>query len=71
MTLECPVCCESLGGAELLPEVVVSGAEPLRFRVLCQCGYTVPVEVRVRAARRTSGAERQLAGLDAGASQCE
>lgn len=64
MTIECPSCCETIGGVELLPEVTVSGVEPLRLRLLCACGHTVPVEVRVRAARRTTGAERQLAGLD-------
>lgn len=60
MTIECPNCCETIGGPELLPEAAVSGCEPLRFRVLCACGYTVPVEVRVGVARKTTRAERQL-----------
>lgn len=63
MTFECPNCCETLQSAADLPDVVVTGAEPFRGRLLCACGFTVPLRIAIGKARRTTDEERAaLAG---------
>jgi hypothetical protein len=56
--IDCPSCCGDLV-LEIPMETTASGIEPLKLSICCECGQTVPVEVRVGKTHKTTLRERR------------